>query len=96
VLAAGGREAMMTITLDLPHDLEERLASEAAEAGLPLEQYALRLLGQGPSAEGHPRNGAELVAYWRREGVIGSRPDIEDSQSYARALRQGAERRLGG
>jgi Protein of unknown function (DUF3987) len=96
VLTAGGQEAMMTITLDLPHDLEERLASEAAQEGLPLEQYALRLLGQGSSAEGRPRNGAELVAYWRREGVIGSRPDIEDSQTYARALRERAERRLGG
>lgn len=38
-------------------------------------------------------SGAELVAYWRREGVIGSRPDIADSQAHARAARARAERR---
>jgi hypothetical protein len=39
------------------------------------------------------RNGTDLVAYWQQEGIIGSRPDITDSQEYARALRRKAERR---
>jgi hypothetical protein len=62
----------MTLTLELPHDLEHRLTTEAARLGLPVEQYALRLLGDLPKVEDRPTNGAELVAFWRREGVIGA------------------------
>ncbi len=40
-----------------------------------------------------PRNGAELVAYWLREGLIGTRPDLSDSQLHARQLRDRAQRR---
>jgi predicted nucleic acid-binding protein len=85
----------MTLTLELPQDLERRLTTEASRLGLPLEKYALRLLGESPQAEPRPTTGAELVAYWRREGVIGSRPDIADSQAHARTIRHRAERRLG-
>jgi len=82
----------MTLTLELPKDLERRLTTEASREGLPLEQYALRLLGGGSKADAMPANGAELVAFWRREGVIGSRPEIEDSQAHARDIRRRAER----
>ena len=64
--------------------------------GLPIELYALRLLGDLPRTDQGPASGAELVAFWRREGVIGSRPDIEDSQAYARRIRHQAERRHAG
>ncbi|WP_196517701.1 hypothetical protein [Nostoc sp. WHI] len=40
-----------------------------------------------------PKAGAELVAYWQSEGVINSRPDITDSQAYARKLRHEAQTR---
>jgi predicted DNA-binding antitoxin AbrB/MazE fold protein len=40
-----------------------------------------------------PTNGAELVAYWKKKGVIGTRPDITDSVAHARALRRQAETR---
>ncbi len=84
----------MTLTLELPHDLERKLSAEARRLGLPLEKVALRHLHEAPAAaETGPRDGAELVAYWRREGVIGSRPDIEDSQAHAREIRRQAERR---
>ena len=86
----------MTLTLDLPKDLEHRLTAEATRLGLPIEQYALRLLGDVPKADRQPANGAELVAFWRREGLIGSRPDIEDSQAHARRIRHRAERRTVG
>ena len=86
----------MTITLDLPEELEHRLTAEAMRLGLPVEQYALRLLGDVPNTGQQPANGAELVAFWHREGVIGSRPDIEDSQAHARRLRHRAERRRAG
>ena len=84
----------MTLTLELPRDLELRLRTEAKRLGLSLEEYALRLLGDKPAVMDQPTTGAELVAYWCREGVIGSRPDIEDSQTHARTIRHQAERRV--
>jgi predicted DNA-binding antitoxin AbrB/MazE fold protein len=40
-----------------------------------------------------PTNGAELVAYWEKKGLIGTRPDITDSVAHTRALRHQAETR---
>jgi hypothetical protein len=38
------------------------------------------------------RTGADLVAYWRRHGLIGTRPDIDDPVAYARQLREQTQR----
>jgi predicted DNA-binding antitoxin AbrB/MazE fold protein len=46
-----------------------------------------------PATEQLPTNGAELVEYWKRKGVFGSRPKITDSAEYARQLRRNAETR---
>ncbi len=81
----------MTLKLELTQDLEKHLAADAARLGLALEQYALELLRK--AARPKPANGADLVAYWRQEGLIGSRPEIEDSQAHARSLRGEAQRR---
>ena len=54
----------MTLVLELPAELETELAAEAARLGLPLEEYALRLLATGGPACPKPGSGAELVAYW--------------------------------
>jgi len=79
--------------LDLPPELETELAAEAARLGLPLSEYALRLLAgaRGPSPA--LRNGAELLAYWQSEALVGTRPDIADSAAHARELREQAQRR---
>ncbi len=84
----------MTLTLKLTKELEQRLAIEAASLGLPIERYALQLLGAPAPVQHPPTTGAEVVAFWRHESVIGSRPDILDSQPHARALRSHAERRM--
>ena len=83
----------MSIMLDLPQELESELVTEATQLGLPLSEYVLRLLSTRSLVEPSPTTGAELVAYWQREGVIGARPDIMDSQVHARQLRHQAERR---
>jgi hypothetical protein len=83
----------MTITLNLPQDLEHELAAEAERLGLSLSEYALRVLSASRFVEPMPTTGSELVAYWQREGLIGSRPDIPDSQEHARKIRAAAERR---
>ena len=82
----------MTLMLELPTDVEADLAAEAERQGVPLEEYALRLLST--AVHGHAlKSGAELVDYWRREGILGSRMDITDSQQHAATLRESAERR---
>jgi hypothetical protein len=83
----------MTLVLELPPELETELVSEAAQLHLPVEEYALRLLSARPILGAKPRNGAELLAYWRSAGLVGTRSDITDAPGHARALRQQAERR---
>lgn len=83
----------MTLLLDLPKDLEEALAAEARCSGLSLVEYVLRLLAAEVEHGHQPQNGAQLVAYWQRERLIGERPDIVDSQEHARKLREQAEKR---
>ena len=63
----------MSITLDLPQALESELATEATRMGLSLAEYVLRLLSTRSLVGPLPTAGAELVAYWQREGVIGMR-----------------------
>lgn len=83
----------MTLTIDLPAELEGALADEAARAGLSLPEYVVRLLTSARPPAGDVQSGAALVAYWQAEGVIGTRGDIADAAAHARDLRQQAERR---
>ena len=82
----------MPITLELSQELERELSAEAAQLGLPLNEYILRLLTAGRAAKELPKTGSDLVAYWQSEDLIGTRPDITDSQQYACQIRQQAER----
>lgn len=83
----------MSLSLELPDDLTAVLASEATRLGLSLPDYAAHLLASASPKPAHVRSGADLVAYWRAEGVVGSRAEIVDSQAHARSLREQAERR---
>ena len=97
----------MTLTLELTPKQEQQLRAEAERRGLDEASYAKsRLFGSDASesdeADALPPSGplppadgtgADLVAYWKREGLIGTRPDIKDSQAHARAIRYKAERR---
>ena len=84
----------MSVMLDLPQELESELATEATQLGLSLSEYVLRLLSTRSLMGPMPTTGAELITYWQREGLIGTRPDIIDSQVHARQLRHKAERRI--
>lgn len=83
----------MSLTLDLPTDLASALETEAADHRLPLAEYVLRLLVDGRGAKPKPRTGAELVEYWKREGLVGTRSEITDSAEHARSLRGESQRR---
>jgi hypothetical protein len=83
----------MSKTIELPSDLERELAAEAERAGLSLDEYALRVLEARSSGDMSPRTGAELVEFWKAEGVIGARPELVDAPAHARRLRDEAEHR---
>jgi hypothetical protein len=83
----------MNISLTLPAELEHELTAEASQLQLPLSEYILRVLSFRPFLQNPPKTGLELVAYWESIGVIGSRPDITNSQEQARKLRDQAEHR---
>lgn len=83
----------MSIVLNLPPELEDDLSQDAARLGLPLSEYAVRLLAASRTATSRPRNGAELLAYWQNAGVVGTRTEIQDAPEYARTLRRQAETR---
>ena len=77
----------MSLVLNVPPELETELAAEAIQIGLPLPEYALRLLAGGRSSPPSPRIGAELVACWQGEGLIGTRPEITDGSARSRRIR---------
>ena len=83
----------MPQTIDLPDDLADALADEAARLGMSLPDYAVRLLASARPSPISVQSGADLVAFWRAEGLVGCRPDIADSQAQARHLREQAQRR---
>jgi hypothetical protein len=87
------KEHLMMLTLDLPAELESELSVHAAQLGLTLPEYALRILASARTLPASLETGAELVSYWQHEGLIGERSDISDSQSYARRLRGKASKR---
>jgi hypothetical protein len=86
----------MTLTLELPVELERELAAAAGEAGMTLAEYTVQLLAMRSAASPHVGSGADVVAYWRKLGLIGTRADIADSQTHARRLREDAEKRYKG
>jgi hypothetical protein len=75
--------------------LEASRQAAAHEASVEDEDDLYAVLTQERAKlAAHPlRTGAEILAYWQREGLLGTRPDITDPLEYAQALRRRAERR---
>jgi len=83
----------MSLTIDLPPDLEAELAAEAAALRLPLPEYVVRVIAVGRPPNPMPRTGAEVLAYWEREGLLGTRTDITNPSEHVRSLREKSEKR---
>jgi hypothetical protein len=83
----------MTLTLDLPTQLEDRLRAVAERHGVAPDSFALHALEAAVLADETPADGPALLRFWQAAGVVGMRPDITDSQLHADALRDEAERR---
>lgn len=84
----------MTLKLELSRELEKELSTEASRLGLPLSEYALRVLATRQAPKVMPKTGRELATYWQDEGLVGTRPEISDSVEHARSLRRKAEKRV--
>lgn len=83
----------MPQTVELPDDLAEALSHEASRLGMSMPDYAVRLLTLARPTAASIHTGANLVAFWQAEGLVGSRPDLTESQTEARRLREQAQRR---
>ena len=86
----------MSLTIDLPPDLEAELTAEAARLHMPLPEYVVFAVAFGRPPNPLPRTGAEMVAYWEREGLLGTRTDIKDPVEDVRALRESGSKTAGG
>ena len=58
----------MTLKLELPPELERRLADEAARKGVPLEQYTLHLLNEHLPAADRRADAVKLLQTWLDNG----------------------------
>ena len=76
----------MSIVLDLPHKLLKELNSEAAKQNQDLNEYLTQLIQRGRTVQFSTTS--DILAYWKKEGLIGTRPASTDSQKVARQLRK--------
>lgn len=83
----------MSITLELPKRMETELTARAARLGLPVQEYVQRVLVADKTSPTCLAKGSQLVSYWRKEGLIGTRKDIHSSLVHARKLRKQAGKR---
>jgi len=83
----------MSIVLTLPPELASELTSRANDRGLSLSDFVLQVLQNEVGPKPAAKTGAELLTFWRQEGLIGTRTDITDSAEHAREIRQKAEKR---
>ena len=92
----------MSMIIELNSELEDRLGRIADQRGIDPSACVLAMLEEQLTREEEeplPTNGHELVAYWRKAGLVGDwadRKDISDSSTYAQSLREQAEFRHGG
>ena len=92
----------MTLTLELTPEQKQQIEAEAQRRNMDAASYAKALLFKEEAIDNHEEQtlppagplppdggtGADLVAYWEREGLIGTRLDITDSLEHARAIRR--------
>ncbi len=76
----------MSIVLDLPQKLVKELNSEAARQNQDLNEYLTQLIQRGRTVRFSST--ADILKYWEKEGLIGTRPARTDSQKVARRLRK--------
>jgi hypothetical protein len=75
-MGKGEGVAAMTITIDLPPDVEESVKTQAAKEGLPLEDYVTSLVQEGTQR----RDRIDLLAEKPFDEILAPfRRNVEDS-----------------
>ena len=84
----------MSVVLNLPKNLVKQLNNEAAAQDKPLDEYVIDLIQRARQPKRTRfQTTAEVLAYWKAEGLIGTRPLKTNSQKLARKLRVQSETR---
>jgi hypothetical protein len=83
----------MTLTLEVPAQVEDRPRVAAQRRGVDVSEYVRHALNVALLAEELPTDGPALLQFWQEAGVIGMRPDIADSQEHAAEIRRAASQR---
>jgi len=79
----------MTLTIELTPEQEATLQAQANAAGMEASEYARQLLASDLVIERRPMSGAEMIAHWKRDGVLGSYGDMDvDAPELARRIRE--------
>ena len=86
----------MSLVIELPASLEAELTAESERLGVSISEVVVKRISNHHNSDQFekPKNGKELVQNWRKHGIPGSRPDISDSNEYARSLRTESETRI--
>ena len=86
----------MSLVLELPAALEAELTAESERLGVSVSEIVVRRLNDTvlPAPAAKRRTGAECLAVWDREAVLGIRQDIDDPAAYVREMRSKIDRRV--
>ena len=68
----------MTLTLALPHDIEESLLREAARMGVPSDEYAMRILEQHLIPTSRQSQAIAALQAWRDEAAERDRAEPDN------------------
>jgi hypothetical protein len=82
----------VTLSLDIPTDLEVRLRDEAARAGMSPEEYVRRLIERTIPAAGAARYTLDLFAQWEAEEATSDPAELERRRHEAEAFMEGMNR----
>lgn len=75
----------MTVTLDLPPDIETRVQEEAARRSLPVEEYLLWLVTGAMLPEEEAERRRRTLERLRSAGDIGDEEEQRETFSYLKA-----------
>jgi hypothetical protein len=83
----------MTLTLELTTDETARLKSAAQQTGSQIGDVVHKLISELPEPVTKLTAGAQALAEWEAEGILGLWSDRADSPELARELRQQGQTR---
>lgn len=89
----------MSLLLELPPALEAELIAESERLGVSVSEVVTQKISESTVNRVAPesikkKTGAEFIAQWESEGLIGIRNDIENPAEFVRELRRKSDNRI--